>query len=337
MKPVPQKQQHAATSSTLTAPGAASKKQDHLRALVAAHPALKRLRPLIRLFTRCTQDEVTTRAAALAYYLVFSMFPLLILFSMVIGSLDINTASMHTLLSHVLPTEMVNLLGSYLDYVTQTFDIRLLMFALVFSIYFPWRFIRSLMDGIRISYRQQLEKNILWRTLKQILCTLLIPLTLAASLVLIILGHNVITFFIRLLPPDTLRLSDLLLTLWQYGRFLIAATLMTISLIILYRCSISTRIPFRTLLPGIIFSIIAWITSSAVFSFYVENFADYSVIYGTLGAFIILLLWLYLAGLIFLAGSEINALWWLRASLRQHRRQLQNARKATDAAPDPQH
>ena len=299
-------------------------------------PIIRRLRPAMRLFTRCTKDEVTTRAAALAYYLVFSIFPLLILFSIIIGSLHIDTATMDILLARVLPKDMIDMLKGYLDYVTRTFDMKLLMFALVFSIYFPWRFIRSLMDGIRISYRQESEESFIRRTLKQILCTLLIPLTLAASLILIILGHNVITFLVSLLPPQTLRLSDFLLTLWQYGRFLIAAAIMSIALIILYRCSIPTRVPFKTLLPGIVFSIIAWVISSIAFSFYVENFGDYSVIYGTLGAFVILLLWLYLTGLIFLAGSEINALWWLRASLRERRKELKTLARKQETQPDPQ-
>lgn len=299
-------------------------------------PIIRRLRPAMRLFTRCTKDEVTTRAAALAYYLVFSIFPLLILFSLIIGSLHIDTATMDILLARVLPKDMIDMLKGYLDYVTRTFDMKLLMFALVFSIYFPWRFIRSLMDGIRISYRQESEESFIRRTLKQILCTLLIPLTLAASLILIILGHNVITFLVSLLPPQTLRLSDFLLTLWQYGRFLIAAAIMTIALIILYRCSIPTRVPFKTLLPGIVFSIIAWVISSIAFSFYVENFGDYSVIYGTLGAFVILLLWLYLTGLIFLAGSEINALWWLRDSLRERRKELKTLARKQETQPDSQ-
>lgn len=299
-------------------------------------PIIRRLRPAMRLFTRCTKDEVTTRAAALAYYLVFSIFPLLILFSLIIGSLHIDTATMDILLARVLPKDMIDMLKGYLDYVTRTFDMKLLMFALVFSIYFPWRFIRSLMDGIRISYRQESEESFIRRTLKQILCTLLIPLTLAASLILIILGHNVITFLVSLLPPQTFRLSDFLLTLWQYGRFLIAAAIMSIALIILYRCSIPTRVPFKTLLPGIVFSIIAWVISSIAFSFYVENFGDYSVIYGTLGAFVILLLWLYLTGLIFLAGSEINALWWLRASLRERRKELKTLARKQETQPDPQ-
>ena len=299
-------------------------------------PIIRRLRPAMRLFTRCTKDEVTTRAAALAYYLVFSIFPLLILFSLIIGSLHIDTATMDILLARVLPKDMIDMLKGYLDYVTRTFDMKLLMFAMVFSIYFPWRFIRSLMDGIRISYRQESEESFIRRTLKQILCTLLIPLTLAASLILIILGHNVITFLVSLLPPQTLRLSDFLLTLWQYGRFLIAAAIMSIAIIILYRCSIPTRVPFKTLLHGIVFSIIAWVISSIAFSFYVENFGDYSVIYGTLGAFVILLLWLYLTGLIFLAGSEINALWWLRASLRERRKELKTLARKQETQPDPQ-
>lgn len=121
---------------------------------------IRKFAPLTRLVTRCIHDDLTTRAAALSYYLVFSIFPLLILFSLIIGSLHIDIAALNTFLSHVLPADMTAMLKSYLEYVTRTFDVRLLIFALVFSVYFPWRFIRSLMDGIRIAYRQQQEDGV---------------------------------------------------------------------------------------------------------------------------------------------------------------------------------
>ena len=59
--------------------------------------------------------------------------------------------------------------------------------------------------------------------------------------------------------------------------------------------------------PGVIFSMAMWLALSYLFSFYVENIARYSVIYGTLGAVIVLLLWLYLASMMLIMGAEFNS------------------------------
>lgn len=267
---------------------------------------------------------------------MFSLFPLLILLSLLVGSLHLNTISVFDTLSRVLPADMLDLLKSYLTYVSDSFDVKLLMFAIVFSIYFPWRFIRGLMESVSLSYNRKDPSGLVIRILKQLLCTILLPVTLILSLILIVLGQNVITFFVRLLPPGTLQLSQVILHLWQYGRFLIAAGLMTFALIILYRLAIPDKIPLRTLLPGTAFSILAWVISSGLFSFYVENFGSYSVIYGTLGAFIVLLLWLYLTSMIFILGSEINAMWWGRKQVRQEADKTAAAeKKEPSAEPEP--
>ena len=59
-------------------------------------------------------------------------------------------------------------------------------------------------------------------------------------------------------------------------------------------------------MPGVVFSLAAWMILSAAYSFYVENFANYSVIYGTLGAMIVLLIWLYLTAIVLIMGAELN-------------------------------
>ncbi|WP_304769783.1 YihY/virulence factor BrkB family protein, partial [Ileibacterium valens] len=75
---------------------------------------------------------------------------------------------------------------------------------------------------------------------------------------------------------------------------------------ILYELSMDKPLKVKKILPGILFSIFAWILASVIFSFYVENFANYSVIYGAIGGFMVLLLWLYLTSTIFILGSELN-------------------------------
>ena len=75
----------------------------------------------------------------------------------------------------------------------------------------------------------------------------------------------------------------------------------------LYAASMDKRQPIKTFLPGIFFALFGWMLVSIGFSFYVEHFADFSVVYDTLGAVVVLLTWLYMTAVILILGAELNA------------------------------
>lgn len=276
------------------------------------------------LILRYIFHSVPTRSAALAYYLVFSMFPLLILTANAIGLLNINLVSLSNGLRSFLPIQMVRLITDYIWYVEQVSSKTMLVFALVFSIYFPWRAVRGLMKDVRDAYTLPPVKSRVRWFLKELLCTFIMPLALLVTLLLIVFGRNVIIYLVRQLPPDTIDIGSLPLTLWEFLRFAIAAVIMALALSCVYQLSLDQHAKWSTILPGVCLAIAAWLLSSMVFSFYVENFANYSVIYGTLGGFMILLLWLWLSSMIFIMGSEFNAL----LSLRRRRKALDKTNDA---------
>ena len=83
--------------------------------------------------------------------------------------------------------------------------------------------------------------------------------------------------------------------------------MVTVGIAIIYRGAPNVRQKWRWVLPGAVFSVAAIITLSFLFSIYVRYAPSYSATYGSLGAAIILLLWLYLVGLVLLFGGDINA------------------------------
>lgn len=97
------------------------------------------------------------------------------------------------------------------------------------------------------------------------------------------------------------------MTIWQYLRFIPVGMLMFAALGTLYAASLDKRQPWNEMLPGITVALVSWIVVSIGFSVYVENFANYSVIYGTLGAVVVLLMWLYMTAVILILGTELNA------------------------------
>lgn len=268
---------------------------------------------LIHYFT----DDLGTRAAATTYYLIFSIFPLLILLSFLVGRLDIDVLQALNGLRNVLPQSIISIIEGYLNYVQEAPSKTMLTFTLVFSIYFPWRVVSSLMKTIRMSYGQPPAPRIKF-ILKSIVGAIIMPLTLVLTLVMFVFGRNVILFIIHIFSQNAAEqfAGKMILQIWNYGRFGCAGLLMFLALGIVYNLSLDGHQKFKYLAPGNIFAIALWILASVVFSFYVENFARYSVIYGTLGGFIVLLLWLYLTSLSFILGGELNGL------LAQRRRDI---------------
>ena len=271
-------------------------------------PAESRLKQTVLLLIRnYSQHNVGKNAAALAYYLLFAIFPLLIFASNLLGLLKLDVYAITQTLSNFLPKDIVGLIESYLDYISHTSGHLLLWFSLVFSIWFPMRAVKGLMDDVRLAHHLSKPPNSLKYRLRQLIYTVVFLVVIILTLALSTLGEHVLGYIGRLLPEYTPRISGFIPDFWQYLRFIPMALLMFAALGALYALSMDKRPPIRQILPGIIAALISWMIVSIGFSFYVENFAHYSLIYGTMGAMIVLLMWLYMTALVLILGAEFNA------------------------------
>ncbi len=265
-------------------------------------------RQTLRLFfANLFEHNVGKSAAALAYYLLFALFPLLIFASNLLGLLDLNINAVTETLAPVMPKAVVSLVENYLFYVSNTSSRTLLWFALVFSVWFPMRAVNGMMLDVRKAYCLDKPKKPVSYAIRQLIYTVVFLLVLAATLFLSTMGRNILIFLFAFFPKNAPKISGYLLSIWQYVRFVPAGILMFVALGFLYAMSMDEKEPFKSLLPGITAALFAWLVVSIGFSFYVENFANYSVIYGTLGTVIILMVWLYMTSLILILGAELNA------------------------------
>lgn len=245
--------------------------------------------------------DVGRQAAALAYYLLFAIFPFLIFISSLLGLLQLDISGIVQTLTPLLPSGVLDIIETYLSYVSETSSTTMLWFSLVFSIYFPMRAANCLMMAVRRAYHLALPKNQLIYWFKVLLYTVFLLMAIALTLVLATVGRRVLSFlesFIHV-PGDFVEL-------WIPMRFLVLGVVVFALVGLLYVMAQDVRQPGRNVVPGILFSMAAWMVLSAAYSFYVENFSNYSVIYGALGTVIVLLIWLYLTATVLILGAEIN-------------------------------
>ena len=252
--------------------------------------------------------DVGKSAAALTYYMLFALFPLLIFISNLVGLLDLNVASITAALLPIMPDDVVYLLESYLNHITDNSSEVLLWFSLVFTVWFPMRAVKGLMDDVRLAYGLGKPAKPVLYTIRQLVFTVVFLVFIVILFLLAILGRRFVTTVTAWLGINqVLQIPPILLNLWQYLRFALLAAIMFAVVGMLYAIAQDRKQGVKTIMPGLLLAMISWLAVSICFSVYVENFANYSVIYGTLGAVIVLLVWLYLTSFVLILGAEFNA------------------------------
>jgi membrane protein len=137
-----------------------------------------------------------------------------------------------------------------------------------------------------------------------------LPMTF--STLLIAFGSKIET---RVLFYTAHEFSPYILLMWASIRWIIA-TLTSIAVIaLIYHNAVPRTQPWHSVIPGATLATGMWFSSTLLFGFYLQHYADYSIIYGSLGAAIALLVWMYMVSLVILVGAEFNAMLFPRAML----------------------
>ena len=253
-----------------------------------------------RLVRGCLEHDVGKSAAALAYYLLFSFFPFLIFLSTLVGFLELEPLSLGSLHS-LLPREVIQIINAYLLHVTELKSGNLLAASLVISLWLPMRAVDSLMRAVNVAYGAKNPRPTLRHQVVVLLFTLFLMAVMMLTLVLVLAGRGFLTFLSRYLPA-----IRPFIDLWNTLRFPMMGAAFFLALGALYWVAPGIRGPRRRVFPGAVAALASWLAFSAGFSFYVENIANYSVLYGALGGIIILLLWLYATATVLILGAEFN-------------------------------
>ena len=136
---------------------------------------------------------------------------------------------------------------------------------------------------------------------KVLLYTVFLLVTIALTLALVTVGRQALHFARRFAV-----VPEAFIELWSDLRFLVLGAVMFAAVGLLYAAAQDTRQRPGAIVPGTLIALVGWMVVSAAFSFYVENFANYSVIYGALGTVIVLMMWLNLTAAALIMGAEAN-------------------------------
>ena len=251
---------------------------------------------------------VARSAAALSYFLILTLFPLLVCVNYFIGLFHLNLEHFLTTLDQFLPAGVLAILSDYLSYVADIQSPALLL-ASLFTI------LLSASAGLRtllLTMDQLYEREVVHpfrRLAASVMLSLLLLLTVYLSVVVIFTGDWFFTLLRSHLPDYLARLLPLeaLSGLWVWLRYLLLFCFVLLLVLAIYRLGTPRRFrSSRKLLLSSLFTAVSLVAGSLLFSWFIGLSSRYSMLYGSLASLIILLVWLYFCGNVLLLGALLS-------------------------------
>lgn len=256
------------------------------------------------LWREVQQDNIVDGAAVLAFFFLLAVFPAALFVLSLLPSLNIPhlQQALVDLLRQILPEQSADLFEVTVRYVASEGKNGLLTFGLVFSLWSASSGVYAVMEQLNTVYGVKNDQRPFWKARgTAVLLMLFFVLLGIASLSLVIFGGTIQSWVASLIGW-----SGPLRVFFAGFRWIVLGAGLLLGLAVAYRFGPCVKIRFRFVSPGNLTAAVLIALASVGFRFYVSKFGNYSATYGNLAAMIILMLWMYMAGIALLVGGEVN-------------------------------
>ncbi|PHX36230.1 ribonuclease BN, partial [Pseudomonas sp. NZIPFR-PS2] len=252
---------------------------------------LKLHKVLLRTVKEFVDDEMPTYASALAYQMLFSLFPFLLFLIALIGFLHLPDFFTWLRLQSelVLPPQALEQVNPVIDQLQQSKG-GLLSVGIVIALWTASAGVRLMMSAMNAAY-DVVEGRPIWKRFPlSIFYTVGIAGMLLAAAALMVLGPQVMEWL-----AGQIGMQEFVVTLWTILRWPLIVILLMFAVALMYYVMPDVEQKFRFITPGSVLAVVVWIVASLGFGYYVKTFADYNAMYGSIGAIIVLLLYFYIS------------------------------------------
>jgi membrane protein len=268
--------------------------------------SLLSVRALKAAVTEFQRDDALGLAAQLAFYLILALFPFLLVLVSLMGTFSTENLASQVLgyFESVAPPQVYQLIESYLSDTISGDNPApgLFSLGLVVALWSASGAFAALINALNKAYDVE-ETRPFWKVRGiALLMTLGLSAIILTSVLLLVAGPGIGSAIAGLFG-----LGHVFVLTWNIVRWPVALFFMVLTVALLYYFAPDAEQPFRWITPGGFIGVLLWVLASLIFRFYVSNFGSYDETYGSIGAVIVLLLYLYISSLTILFGAELNA------------------------------
>ena len=257
---------------------------------------------LVMFIKKIGDDDIFALGAQLAYYMVLSFIPFLMFLMTLVGFSHLNSDAVLNLLSNVMPTEAFNLIESTVIEIVDREQTGLLWISIALAIWVSSSGFKAVIKGLNKAYGVKETRSYIKLKLISMIYTILLALIVIATLFLFVFGDVIGDFFMKVLEHP-----EFIYYIWNMLRYVVVILIMILFFMFLYNATPCVRLGWLEVIPGAVITTLGWISISYIFAYYVNNFSNYSRLYGSLGAVFMFMTWMFITSMILILGGEINA------------------------------
>ena len=257
---------------------------------------------LVMFIKKIGDDDIFALGAQLAYYMVLSFIPFLMFLMTLVGFSHLNSDAVLNLLSNVMPTEAFNLIQSTVIEIVDKEQTGLLWISIALAIWVSSSGFKAVIKGLNKAYGVKETRSYIKLKLISMIYTILLALIVIATLFLFVFGDVIGDFFMKVLEHP-----EFIYYIWNILRYVVVILIMILFFMFLYNATPCVRLGWLEVIPGAVITTLGWISISYIFAYYVNNFSNYSRLYGSLGAVFMFMTWMFITSMILILGGEINA------------------------------
>lgn len=254
------------------------------------------------LVRRYNDNRIAYTSGSMAYFFTLSLFPFIMFLNALIGLVNLDNTTLVALISPFFPAQIVDLLVTYNDYIANISNSSVLIFSIIISLYSASRAVNAINITINTIYSIEQRRHPVSDFLLSTIFTLAVGILTLVLLAAIAVGSKLFEqLYIVHLTGQTI--TALTITVISLAFIMIFFVLMFLYYFAPYR-----RMRLRRVIWGSLFSTVGIALIGVAISIYVRLSHRFSLLYGSIGAIIVVMLWFYIFGNIVSIGAEINHL-----------------------------
>ncbi|MCH7323229.1 YihY/virulence factor BrkB family protein [Solibacillus sp. MA9] len=255
------------------------------------------------LIHRTKNADMSGMGAQLAFFFLLSFFPMFIIMVTLLPYLNLERGQVFDFLSNIMPDEVYSLIEGTLIEVLSSQNSGLLSIGVIGTVWSASKGVDALMKALNRAYGVEGKAgfmNRIWSLFFTISLVAVILMALVLPVFGLQIGKLIFSYF---------GVAESFETIWTFIRWITPPALIFLLLMAMYWIVPNTvpRLTIVSVFPGVFFATLGWLVLTYGFSFYINNFGNYSATYGSIGGVIILMLWLYFTGMMLIFGGLLNA------------------------------
>ncbi|CAD5900811.1 conserved membrane hypothetical protein [Carnobacterium maltaromaticum] len=248
------------------------------------------------------EAEVTNSSVVIAYYLLLSFFPIVIIIGNLLPLLNLDINTILPYFSTIIPEAIYKEIVETIHRLLTSSSSGMLSFGIIAAFWAASKGMNAMQVSMNKAYGVEPRKNMFVIRLASLAFTLILVLGIVALVLVFSFGQVVLNYLTPLL-----QLPEELVAIFQSVKWPVTLFVLLFVFTLVYYMVPNAQVKVKFVLPGAIFATIGWVLLSQAFAIYVRYFSGRTLSYGSVGIFIVLMLWLNGSGIVLTLGAVINA------------------------------